>query len=289
MPEAKEKILLVIGVGLIGGSLAKAAKSFSLCEKVVGYGRCSESLQYAVDLGVIDEAATDLKSAAKSADFIVLATPVGAIESLLKRLAGCFKADAVITDVGSTKGSVVAAVRNALGEIPGNFVPGHPIAGTENSGVEYADARLFEGRQVILTPLENRTAASAVERVRGMWEGVGATVSEMAVEHHDEVLAATSHVPHMLAYLMVDLLVKMDPHHEVFKYAASGFRDFTRIASSDPVMWRDICLANGDALLAALDRYGDGLARLRSAIAAGDDEYLISLFECSKSARDQFC
>ncbi len=287
MPELQEKVLSILGVGLIGGSLAKAAKSAGLCQKVVGYGRCSESLQRAVDLGVIDQIASDVKAAVESADFVVLATPVGAIESLLKQAAGYFKSDVVITDVGSTKGSVVESVRRALGKVPRNFVPGHPIAGTENSGVEYADAKLFEGRRVILTPLEN-TDAEAVLRVRQMWEGVGSVVSEMAVNHHDEVLAATSHMPHMLAYLMVDRLSKMDAQHEVFKYAASGFRDFTRIASSDPVMWRDICLANSDALLLALEQYSSELMQLRGAIENKDDEYLMALFSRSKTVRDQF-
>lgn len=288
MSESQEKVLSILGVGLIGGSLAKAAKSAGLCQKVVGYGRCSKSLQRAVDLGVIDQMTANIPDAVKNADFVLLATPVGAIESLLKQATGYFKSNAVITDVGSTKGSVVEAVRRALGEVPGNFVPGHPIAGTENSGVEYADAKLFDGRRVILTPLEN-TNSDAVLRVRQIWEGVGSIVSEMAVNHHDEVLAATSHMPHMLAYLMVDTLSKMDARHEVFKYAASGFRDFTRIASSDPVMWRDICLANSDALLSALEEYSSELMQLRNAIEAKDDEYLMALFSRSKAVRDQFC
>ncbi|HEB63202.1 MAG TPA: prephenate dehydrogenase/arogenate dehydrogenase family protein [Gammaproteobacteria bacterium] len=288
MSESQEKVLSILGVGLIGGSLAKAAKSAGLCQKVVGYGRCSKSLQRAVDLGVIDQITANIPDAVKNADFVLLATPVGAIESLLKQAAGHFKSNAVITDVGSTKGSVVEAVRRALGEVPGNFVPGHPIAGTENSGVEYADAKLFDGRRVILTPLEN-TNSDAVLRVRQIWEGVGSIVSEMAVNHHDEVLAATSHMPHMLAYLMVDTLSKMDARHEVFKYAASGFRDFTRIASSDPVMWRDICLANSDALLSALEEYSSELMQLRNAIEAKDDEYLMALFSRSKAVRDRFC
>ncbi|MCF6235363.1 MAG: prephenate dehydrogenase/arogenate dehydrogenase family protein [Gammaproteobacteria bacterium] len=287
MSEKKEKILSILGVGLIGGSLAKAAKSAGLFQKVVGYGRCLESLQTALDLGVIDQVACDVKAAVESADIVVLATPVGAIEPLLKQAAGYFKSNAVITDVGSTKGSVIEAVRLALGEIPENFVPGHPIAGTENSGVAFADAKLFKGRRVILTPLKN-TDADAVLRVRQMWEGVGSIVSEMAVNHHDEVLAATSHMPHMLAYLMVDRLSKMDEQHEVFKYAASGFRDFTRIASSDPVMWRDICLANGDALLSALEQYSSELTQLRDAIETKDDKYLMALFGRSKAVRDQF-
>ncbi len=287
MPEVKEKILSIIGVGLIGGSLAKAAKSAGLCQKVIGYGRCPESLQRAVDLGVIDQATTNIPDAVKNADFVLLATPVGAFEPLLKQAAGYFKSNAVITDVGSTKVSVVESVRRALGEVPSNFVPGHPIAGTENSGVEYADSELFDKRRVILTPLDN-TDPDAVFRVRQMWEGVGSIVSEMAVNHHDEVLAATSHMPHMLAYLMVDRLSKMDAQHEVFKYAASGFRDFTRIASSDPVMWRDICLANGDALLLALEQYSSELMQLRNAIESKDDEYLMALFSRAKSVRDQF-
>ncbi|HEY5789308.1 MAG TPA: prephenate dehydrogenase/arogenate dehydrogenase family protein, partial [Gammaproteobacteria bacterium] len=193
----------------------------------------------------------------------------------------------VLTDVGSTKGSVVAAARASLGEHLPGFVPAHPIAGTECSGVEASFATLFQQRRVILTPLpENRPAHIA--RVREMWALVGSELTEMSVEHHDEVLAATSHLPHMLAYTLVDTLARMRDKDEIFDYAAGGFRDFTRIASSDPVMWRDVCLSNRDAILAMIARFQGDLAELAEAIASGHDERLHQVFTRAKAARDRY-
>jgi len=187
---------------------------------------------------------------------------------------------------------VVEAVRDAFqlpnGELPPNFVPGHPIAGTEKSGVEASFAELYDGRRVILTPTEN-SAPEAVARVREMWQQAGAEVVETSVVHHDEVLAATSHLPHLLAFSLVDTLATMDDKQEIFEYAAGGFRDFTRIASSDPQMWHDICVHNEPALLKMLDRFGADLDKLREAIANNDSEYLLNVFTRAKAARDQFC
>jgi prephenate dehydrogenase len=279
--------LTIIGVGLIGGSLARALKQAGYVGEVVGCSRDATHLQKAVDLGVIDRFSTDAGEAVQGADMVLLAVPLGAMESCLNAMAGHLSADTVITDAGSAKGSVVRAAEAAFGELPAGFVPGHPIAGTECSGVEASFADLYQNRRVILTPLES-TSAEALEKVRTMWQQAGATVDLMAVEHHDEVLAATSHLPHVLAYGLVDTLVRMDESEEIFRFAAGGFRDFTRIASSDPVVWRDICVANQTALLAMLERYQSDLQRFTGFVRAGDADALEELFRCAKAARDRF-
>jgi prephenate dehydrogenase len=279
--------LAIIGVGLIGGSLARALRDCGHVREVVGYGRGLANLQRAVELGVVDRIETSLATAVRDADMVVLATPVGSMPEILAAIAPYLSATAVVTDVGSVKGSVVAAARAALGARLANFVPGHPIAGTERSGVEAALTSLFAGRRVVLTPLpENRP--ETVARVRAMWQAAGADVVDMAIEQHDEVLAATSHLPHLLAYALVDLLSRMNDSREVFAYAAGGFRDFTRIASSDPHMWRDICLANRAAIVQVLKQYRAGIDSLTGAIVAGDAASLEKLFARAKSARDAF-
>lgn len=280
--------LCIIGVGLIGGSLARALKRAGACAEVVGCGRDEAALRRAVELGVIDRYHSDPALAVSGADVVVLAVPLGMMEPVLRRIAPALSAGAVITDVGSAKGSVVAAAQAVFGTVPARFVPGHPIAGTEKSGVEASFAELFQGRRVILTPLSG-TDAEAHRIVRRMWEQTGAEVVDMAVEHHDEVLAATSHLPHLLAFALVDTLARMQETAEIFRYAAGGFRDFTRIASSDPKMWRDICLANREAVVAMLDRFSDDLAGLRNAIDAEDGEAIAEVFTRAKTARDRFC
>ncbi|MCF6337404.1 MAG: prephenate dehydrogenase/arogenate dehydrogenase family protein [Gammaproteobacteria bacterium] len=282
------KQLTIIGVGLIGGSLARALKRAGVVGEVVGAGRDVQHLQQALALGVVDRIETDLALAVQGADIVVVATPVGAAEAVFRSIAPGLSADTILTDVGSTKASVVAAARAAFGQLPENFVPGHPIAGAEKSGVEASFAELFKGRRIILTPTKN-SAPQAVTRVRTMWEKVGANVVETGVEHHDEVLAATSHLPHLLAFSLVDTLAKLDTKQEVFEYAAGGFRDFTRIASSDPEIWHDICLHNSPALLQILARFEADLDKLRQAIADSDSEYLLQVFTQAKAARDQFC
>ncbi len=279
--------LCVAGVGLMGGSLARALRAAGRVGEIVGWGRDPAHLERALALGVIDRFEQDAAAAAAGADMVVLAVPVGATGEVLACLQPGLSPEAVVTDVGSTKGSVVADVRRVLGGLPPWFVPGHPIAGTEQSGVEASVTGLFAGRRVILTP-EPETAAAAVARVRAMWEAVGAQVVETSAAHHDAVLAATSHLPHMLAYALVDTLARMDDSAEIFEYAAGGFADFTRIASSNPAMWHDICLANREALVAVMDRFLDDLARLREAVAAGDSEFLRQTFERAKAARDAF-
>jgi prephenate dehydrogenase len=280
--------LTIIGVGLIGGSLARALKSGDAVKEVVGTSRDARHLQRALDLGVIDRIEMDLGTAVSGADMIVVAVPVGAMEDVFAEIAPYLSADAVLTDVGSTKTSVVEAARVAFGELPAGFVPGHPIAGTEKSGVEASFAELFKQRRVILTPTE-ASSAGAVSKVRAMWEKTGAIVTETSVTHHDEVLAATSHLPHLLAFALVDTLATMDDKQEIFEYAAGGFRDFTRIASSDPLMWHDICVHNEPALLKILNRFEADLDRLREAIAKNDSDYLLQVFSRAKVARDQFC
>ena len=278
--------LCVIGVGLIGGSLARALRQAGYCGEVVGSGRRAEHLQEAVDLGVIDRFDTDAARAVEGADMVVVCVPLGAMEAVFRSIAPALAADAVVTDAGSAKACVAEAARRAFGGVPPWFVPGHPIAGTEKSGVAASFAELYRDRKVILTPLPE-TSPAATARVQAMWETAGAQVQCMDVEHHDQVLAATSHLPHVLAFQMVDTLARMSDEDEIFRYAAGGFRDFTRIASSDPVMWRDICLANGKALLAMLDRYRADLDRLADAIRAGDGAELERVFRNAKAARDR--
>ena len=279
--------LCVIGVGLIGGSLARALRAAGVCQEVVGAGRNPATLQTAVDLGVIDRYETDLARAVAGADMVLVSVPLGAMAAVFRGIKGHLAAHAVLTDAGSAKGSVIEAARQVFGDFPAAFVPGHPIAGTEQSGVEASFAGLYKGRRVILTPLPD-TDAHATERVRDMWEAAGADVVEMDPVHHDAVLAATSHLPHVLAFTLVESLVRLGDEGEVFEYAAGGFRDFTRIASSDPVMWRDICLANGDAIQLMLEHFFTDLRELTEAIQNRDGQHLLDIFTSAKNARDRF-
>ncbi|WP_455204661.1 prephenate dehydrogenase [Kaarinaea lacus] len=280
--------LCIIGVGLIGGSLARALKNAAYVKEIVGYGRNPESLKRALQLGVLDQYETDIAKAVQNADVIVLAAPVGSTKSILAALKPFVADNVIITDVGSSKGAVVDAAREVFGEVPARFVPGHPIAGTEKSGVEASFAQLYENRRVVLTPLEH-TDPQALAMVKEMWHKANAKVDITTVAHHDEVLAATSHLPHMLAFALVDTLATMDDKVEIFRFAAGGFRDFTRIASSDPQMWHDICVSNNKAIVAMLDLFMADLERLRQAIKQGDSDYLLQVFERAKTARDKFC
>lgn len=279
--------LCVIGVGLIGGSLARALRLAGRVEEVVGCGRGLENLERAQQLGVIDRFETDPARAVAGADRVLLAVPLGAMEQVMAAIAPALEADCIVTDGGSAKASVARAARAQLGPALPRFVPGHPIAGTENSGVEASFAELYRGRKVILTPLEE-TSDEAVAAVEAMWEACGARVSCMSVAHHDEVLAATSHMPHVLAFALVDALSRWGDRDEIFAYAAGGFRDFTRIASSDPLMWRDICLANHESVVAALERYTDDLLRITEAVRQQDGEALERAFRNARDARERF-
>jgi len=279
--------LCVIGVGLIGGSLARALRDAGACREVVGAGRNPAHLQTAVDLGVIDRYETDLALAVAGADMVLVSVPLGAMAAVFNAIRGQLSPHAVLTDAGSAKGGVIDAARQAFDGLPATFVPGHPIAGTEQSGVEASFAGLYKDRRVILTPLPE-TDILATARVREMWEAAGAEVVEMDPVHHDAVLAATSHLPHVLAYTLVESLVRLGDEGEVFAYAAGGFRDFTRIASSDPVMWRDICLANGDAIQLMIEHFTTDLQELSAAIENRDGQHLLELFTSAKAARDRY-
>lgn len=280
--------LCIVGVGLIGGSLARALKKAGVVGEVVGVGRDVAHLEKAKSLAVIDTFETDIASAVKDCDMVVLAVPLGAMQSVFEKIAPVITNEMIITDVGSAKASVVRAAQAAFKQIPATLVPGHPIAGTEKSGVAASFAELFNERRIIITPLETSSNA-AVSKVRQMWQACGAEVVETSVAHHDDVLAATSHLPHMLAFSLVDTLARMDAKNEIFDFAAGGFRDFTRIASSDPDMWRDICLANGDALVEMIKKFSDDLQLLSKAIESNDSTYLKDTFTRAKKARDEFC
>ncbi|MET0089276.1 MAG: prephenate dehydrogenase/arogenate dehydrogenase family protein [Candidatus Thiodiazotropha sp.] len=279
--------LAVIGVGLIGGSVAMALREEGMVREVVGCGRGEANLQKAQQLGVIDHYTHDAAQAVRGADMVLLAVPLGAMRATLESIHEYLAPNAVVTDAGSVKGSVIRDVRAVFGKVPDFFVPGHPIAGTELSGVEAAFATLYRNRRVILTPTDE-TDPQALQRVEALWKQCGAEVACMSVEYHDEVLAATSHLPHMLAYSLVDSLSRMKENDEIFRFAAGGFRDFTRIASSNPVMWRDICLANQEALGSMLTRFADDLHELARLLEQGDSEGLLKLFSSAKQARDRY-
>ncbi|MEA3275266.1 MAG: prephenate dehydrogenase/arogenate dehydrogenase family protein [Pseudomonadota bacterium] len=279
--------LAVIGVGLIGGSLARALRAAGEVGEVVGCGRSRGNLEKARELGVIDRFTHDPAEAVEGADLVFLAVPLGAMRETFAAIREKLRGDAVVTDGGSVKGSVVADAVAAFGSLPARLVPGHPIAGTERSGVEAAFPELYQNRRVILTPLP-QTDPDALQRVTRMWQTCGARVTCMDVDHHDEVLAATSHLPHMLAFGLVDALARMRENDEIFRYAAGGFRDFTRIASSNPVMWRDICIANREALGAMLDSFSAEMADLADTIRRGDGDHLLEIFERARAARDRY-
>jgi len=277
----------IIGVGLIGGSLARVLRDAGVAEEVIGFGRNVEHLQQAVNLGAIDRAASSLADAVKDADLVVLATPVGATKDLLADIAPMLAETTVVTDVGSTKSGVTHIARETLKDHFGYFVPGHPIAGREESGVTASSGDLFKDHVVVLTPV-SETRKTAVSRVQNLWKLAGAEVSLLDPEIHDQIFAACSHVPHVLAFMLVDLLVRQDNHKAVFEFSAGGFRDFTRIASSDPVMWRDICLENSKAIAGVLRQYQSEIKKTIDAIELGDGKKLIETFERAKHARDLY-
>jgi prephenate dehydrogenase len=287
--------LVIFGVGLIGGSLARALRErdgVARSGSIIGVGRSRASAERARELGVVDDvAALDddaaLSAALAGADLVLLAAPVAQTLPLLTRIAPMLGAKTIVTDAGSTKSDVVAAARAALGARVAQFVPGHPIAGRESSGVEAALPDLYVGRNVVLCPLaENRP--EDVARIEALWRATGALVSMMGVEQHDRVLASVSHLPHLLSFALVERILSERDAPLKFSFAAGGFRDFTRIAASSPEMWRDVCLANRDALLEELDGYTAVLAQLRAAIVAGDGATLEAVFARSREARTQW-
>jgi len=279
--------LAVIGVGLIGGSLARALRAAGQVEEVVGCGRGEENLKRGVEMGVIDHYTHDVGAAVDEADMVFVSVPLGAMRGVFEQMNGRLAKDAVVTDGGSAKGSVISDFYAVCSNHTTQFVPGHPIAGTEHNGVEASFAELYQNRRVIITPTA-ASSESAKQRVAAMWKACGAEVIEMAVDHHDRVLAATSHLPHMLAFGLVDALARMEEHEEIFRYAAGGFRDFTRIASSNPTMWRDICVANGAALSRMISNFADELHALADSVEQGDGDRLLEIFQRAKDARDAY-
>lgn len=289
MPAPIINKICILGLGLIGGSLAAAARKRGLVAEIQGWGRRETTLARGVELGYIDGYSLDLAGAIEGADLLLIGTPTLIAEDVLARLHQVLGDGPmpVITDVASVKGNLQRKAESLWGSMPAKLVLGHPIAGSEQSGVEAARDTLFVDHRVILTPCA-QTDADALAMVRSLWSGVGADVVEMPVSDHDEILAATSHLPHALAYTLVDTLAGKQSSQDIFRFAAGGFRDFTRIASSDPTMWHDISLANRDALLAVIDDFSGNLARLREAIAVGDSQSIIELYEGAKAARDRF-
>lgn len=277
--------LAIVGTGLIGGSFALALKQAGAVGEVLGVGRDPARLTVARELGLIDRA-VDWAEAGR-ADCILLALPVGETGAVLQQLAPHLKAGAIVTDAGSTKANVIEAARAALGVRFADFVPGHPIAGSERSGPGAARADLYRGKRVVLTP-QAGTRADAVATVRALWEAAGAQVETLDAAQHDRIFAAVSHLPHLAAFALVDDLAQRADGDTFFRFAASGFRDFTRIAGSSPEMWRDIALANREAVLAELDAYLDALRTLRQTVSDEDAAALLEIFSRARAAREHW-
>lgn len=279
--------LVIIGVGLIGGSFAMALRKAGMVKFIVGLGRNKENLQRALNLGVIDKIADDPASAMRDADFVMLAMPVRQTATIMAKIAPHIGSKTILTDVGSTKQNVIAAAQSYLTDNLKNFVPGHPIAGAELSGVGAAQADLFRNKHLILTPLA-QTAAHAIDQVTKCWQSCGAQVSQMRADEHDKILAATSHLPHILAFTLMNYLRNNSENNpdNLLRFAGSGFRDFTRIASSSPEMWRDICLANREALLTQIDAYKSALTFLQKDLANNDAHALEEAFTEARNMRE---
>ena len=281
--------LVIIGVGLIGGSFALALRSASLVEHIVGIGRSRENLLRAKELGVIDEIANDLQETLKDADLVLLAVPVGQIGKTIAQISVYLESKTIVTDVGSTKQDVIIAARSFLAHNLRNFVPSHPIAGTELSGVNAANANLFHHKHLILTPLEE-TSVDAIHYITRLWQSCGARISQMQASQHDEIFATMSHLPHILAFTLMNhvcTIAKGSPSN-LLRFAGTSFLDFTRIASSSPEMWRDICLTNQASLLCQIDAYQDELAALRKMLANNDGVTLEKTFSNAQAVRHQW-
>ena len=277
--------ITIIGVGLIGGSLAKAIKENQLANKVCGYGRDQSRLEKAKNTNIIDELSTNIDEAVKGADIVVIATPVGTFKQILEAIEPLITEQVIISDVGSTKTNIVKIVNEVLGEKSKCFVPAHPIAGKEKSGFEVSVPDLFKDKKTIITPLENN-APESIKVIHDMWIGTGAEVDYLSPESHDELLGMTSHLPHMLAFSLVNYLVSQSPNASI--YAGGGFKDFSRIASGDAVMWRDICIQNKEQIINHLKGYQSTLSELIDAIDDDDSERLEVLFTTAKNTRDSW-
>ena len=276
--------ITIVGVGLIGGSFALALRAAGLEINIVGAGRSLQNLKRAKERGIVDSYSTSLSEAVAGSDVVLLTTPVGATDKIMQELAPACGPDTIVTDAGSVKQSMIESARRWMKHFS-NFVPAHPIAGTEHSGVEAGFATLYQGKRLILTPVEE-TSDLALRTVTDLWKATGAVPETMDPKHHDEVLATTSHLPHMLAFSLVETLYQMDKRAPLLHHTGGGFADYTRIASSDPVMWRDICLNNREALLASLAEFQGGLDKLIRAVEAQDGETLEQLFLTAKKTRD---
>lgn len=283
MAQSLNKIV-IFGVGLIGGSFALALRRAGVVAEVVGFGRSAATLEQARQLGIIDRIGDDVAREVHDADLVLLATPVAQMADIFARIAPHLGANTLVTDGGSTKSDVVAAARATLGTRIEQFVPAHPIAGAEKSGAAAAQADLYQGKKVVLTPLPENTKV-AVARVRDAWEWCGANVSELTAQQHDEVFAAVSHLPHLLSFALVHDLAQRDNRDQLLSFAASGFRDFTRIAASSPEMWRDICLANREALMRELQQYAAELYALHQALENNDAAKLEDIFSLAREVR----
>jgi len=279
--------LVVIGVGLIGGSFALALKKAKAVKHVTGVGRSRKNLAAALKMRIIDEASTDVAQAVADADLVLLAMPVGQMAEVMARIAPHLPQRAVVTDGGSTKQDVVAYARRFLGAHFPRFVPAHPIAGTENSGAAAAFADLYRGKNVIITP-QPETTARALRLVRMAWQRCGARIVRLETQEHDAIFAAVSHLPHVLVFALVNSLARRADAKKLFGFSAGGLRDTVRIAGSSPEMWRDICAANRDELLAVLDDFEDELESVRSAIESGDGATLARMFEHARTARNKW-
>ncbi|MBY3064889.1 prephenate/arogenate dehydrogenase family protein [Rhizobium laguerreae] len=277
--------IALIGIGLIGSSLAYDIRRLGLAREIVVATRSPDTLKRAEELGLGDRYTTSSQDAVKDADLVIVSVPVGASESVAKEISANLKPGAIVTDVGSTKASVIAQM---MPHMPDNvhFIPGHPLAGTEKSGPDAGFPGLFEGRWCIFTPVAG-TDEAALKRLRSFWEALGSKVDEMDAEHHDKVLAIVSHLPHIIAYNIVGTADDLETvtESEVIKYSASGFRDFTRLAASDPTMWRDVCLHNREAILEMLARFSEDLAYLQRAIRWGEGDKIFELFTRTRAIR----
>lgn len=285
MPDPMFDRIALIGIGLIGSSLARKIRQENLAGEIVISTRSQETLARAAELSLGDRYVSDPAEAVVDADLVIVSVPVGSSGAVAERIASSLKAGAIVTDVGSTKASVIAQMQPHMPEHV-HFIPGHPLAGTEKSGPDAGFAELFENRWCILTPMEG-TDETAVERLATFWRGCGSNIDTMDPQHHDMVLAMVSHLPHIIAYNIVGTADDLETvtKSEVIKYSASGFRDFTRLAASDPTMWRDVCLHNKDAILEMLSRFSEDLASLQRAIRWGDGDKLFEMFTRTRAVR----
>lgn len=277
--------ICIIGVGLIGGSFALGLKKSTQNKIIIGFGRDEKKLQKAQSIGAIDDYSLDIKQALDKTDMVLIATPVDSFKSVLELIKPYLHDQMIVSDVGSTKTSVIAMAKAVFGTLPTRFIPAHPIAGKEKSGVEASDGELFNQKRVVLTPDENADPHALAE-VQKMWQSMGAQVEVMSDKKHDDLLAMTSHLPHMLAFGLMDYLISNNP--DACDYAAGGFKDFSRIASSDSVMWRDICLNNSDEIIKHIEGYKNTLDKLSKLIQEHNSDGLEQLFNEAKSARDNW-